>query len=152
MNRLESARNWTEPGVVYKRLRELLSQEETSKQKFILDFGAGYCNNKQWIEDLGHKYIAFDLNPRMDFVYKDFDALLNIMRGVKAFEYTVVSNVINVQETLSQLEQVLRQLKQLRSAKTLINYPKEPRYLNLDNFQMSDIVKKELWNQYELIF
>lgn len=113
-------------------------EQNIDKFKSILDFGSGkdifHC---QKLREQGFTVDAFDYGKNFIKGIHTSDALNN------KYDVVYASNVMNVQSNLEQLKETLSQIKNCinPNGQFIFNFPKNPRYLNLTDKQLLEIIK-----------
>lgn len=129
--RAKTARNWKQVGRAYKVAFPIIHVGDT-----VLDFGSGYGQGLDWLKEHteGVEYFKYDLNPKWS----------NCSLYQLKADVIIASNVLNVQSNFTDLLSTLEDIKSFKRAlcsPVVLNYPKEPRKMNLSNGEMLEIVK-----------
>jgi len=110
-----------------------------SKDDLILDFGSGrFPLHSIWLKEKGFNVISYDFGNNFNEKYhnKNFDKY--------KYDIIFVSNVLNVQSSLSMLNETLKTIKKLLkpNGSFIANYPTKPRKMKLNLREMILIINK----------
>ena len=109
----------------------------------ILDFGAGkHAIHTQMFKDKGYLITAYDFSSNFDPNLHDRGAL------AKTYDYVLLSNVVNVQNSEDMLRRTLRQVNSVikPGGKVVLNYPASPRKASLSTGQVRSALGQEIGN------
>jgi len=131
----------TSTPVVYRAVYSWL--EDRGQRETVLDFGCGYGQSRDHFQGLEQRPIWFglDLYPRSDSHW-----ILDQKEWPKYqghFKVVMLSNVVNVQETQSQLWETLKQAIGFLANDGVLfwNYPQSPRRMPLTLGNMKAIIQ-----------
>lgn len=112
--------------------------EHINKEDSILDFGAGKgAVHTKWLREEGFNVTAYDFGENCIEGLHDKNALQ------KQYKVIMLSNVLNVQSSMSMLLETLRQIdNSLESGGEFIcNYPASPRKMELTANDLKEIIQ-----------
>ena len=112
--------------------------EHINKEDSILDFGAGKgAVHTKWLREEGFNVIAYDFGENCIEGLHDKNALQ------KQYKVIMLSNVLNVQSSMSMLLETLRQIDTSLElgGEFICNYPSSPRKMELTANDLKEILQ-----------
>ena len=108
--------------------------ENVNTDKTVLDFGAGkQAVHSKRLSEKGYKVVAFDFGDNQTDFHNDnaLDETYNVI---------MLSNVLNVQQSLDMLNNTLIDVNKAMDSNTSIyaNYPTSPRYLGVSKKELKE--------------
>ena len=111
-------------------------RQYAKKSDLILDFGSGrYAMQASILKKEGYNVIAYDFGNNVRHLH-DVNAL------TRKYDVVYASNVLNVQSSIEMLNTTLEQIQSVvkKRGKVIFNYPKSPRYLDLNDEKINGIM------------
>jgi hypothetical protein len=112
-------------------------KENVSKESSVLDFGAGKdAAHSEALKKAGFEDVtAYEFGNNFKWFTHDPNALS------KKYDVVYASNVMNVQSSSDMARQTLNQMTGSTKGKLVLNYPKEPRYLEWSPLELEHQLK-----------